>query len=254
MNATQRSKGRSHKFAAFFASAVLLGSVAEQSFAVSCGPGAHWVDGCAAGTDVLGTTSGSLSVNFIGLGVFTIPVVGTGGVIARSAPTDTLDVLDPGHLNQINTEFVSGVFNNAVPLPGIGNISVMIGAGAGVATPTYGGIIENADPSLATSYFDAFFLVNSALGTFHNNDPLRLTATTGSWLPGGGIFYGLDSSATSVGIYNDANLLVGFIANPTGTGGFNVTPVPIPPALYLFSAGLFGLWSVARRKMASLQL
>lgn len=244
-------ESRSYKIAAIVAAALLTGGVAEQSLAASCGPGAHWVDGCSAGTDML-AMSGSLSVNFGVFGVFTIPVVGTGGVLTRSAPVDMPDSLDPGHVNQINTEFVSGVLQNAVPLPGIGNISVRIGSGAGVGTASLGGIVETTDPSLAATYFDVYFQVSSALGVFHNNDPLRVTATTDSWMPDGGISYGLDLSGGQVGVYNDTNQLMGYVVDPTGTGGFHIAAVPIPPALYLFATGLLGLLRFARRKSGSL--
>lgn len=220
-------------------------SIQSASAASICGPGAHWVDSCIGGTDNFVIT-GAFGLDFTGLGFFNITIDGL-GTVSRSDPVDTADALDPGHLNQINTEITSAtaLTNN---LPGAGVLTARFGTGAGVATPTFGVITETSDAGIATSYFDFFLEVDSALGTFHNPGALRFTADISEWLPGQSILYRYDAANSDPTIVNSIGQQVAFFDDLGGAAFMTLTAVPVPPAVILFGSGLIGLLGIGRRK------
>jgi len=160
------------------------------SMAADCGPGDHWVDGCASGTDKAPSTKGefelhkgSCSGDLLGTLTFTGPTT-----IFRGDPQDAL-VGDPdvgnigifdSHLDVIKTELVS------MKLQGSGFV-VTAGDGVGDLLPTppddrlYSpGYIQekSSDPARADSKFKIFFEIkNKKSGVvWHNNEPCEMTA------------------------------------------------------------------------------
>ena len=134
-----------------------------------CGPGQHWVDTCAAGSDTLPSSSAIVGISFDNnlTPEFNAVLVGP-TVIQRSPPQGP----DPGHLNHIPTEIVS------LNLTG-GGLSLVAGAGSrtgGNLQPSLGRIIETAsDPALADSFFDVFFEIQgTSFGPLRNLAPLRM--------------------------------------------------------------------------------
>jgi hypothetical protein len=142
-----------------------------------CGPGPHFIDGCASGDDYL--PSGAL----VGIDTTMDCVADTNLImfgpvqVHRSSPLDD-SVQFPGtrpmdgHLDVIDTEIIS------MHLTG-GGIILTAGAGqgqGGVLAASLGDIAEKiGDPAKGESFFDVFFEVDLGGGNYaYNHVPLRV--------------------------------------------------------------------------------
>ncbi|UCE19653.1 MAG: hypothetical protein JSV84_04720, partial [Gemmatimonadota bacterium] len=154
-----------------------------------CGPGSHWIDVCAAGTDFMG--SGALVTIDLDLDPFCEPdaILELSGpvVVNRTGPLDD-SVIFPGtrpidgHLDVIDTEIIS------MSLSG-GGVTLTAGAGhgqGGVLAPSLGTAAEMpADPFWVESFFDVFFEVDLGGGMYaYNHTPLRVNSEIDCVPPG----------------------------------------------------------------------
>ncbi len=157
------------------------------TMAAGCGPGAHWVDDCASGTDKAASSKGEFELyegscqskgNLLGTMTFKGPTT-----IFRGDSQDAL-VGDPdfgnigtidNHNDVIKTELVS------LKLTGSGFV-VKAGDGVGNLTPdnslySPGYIQEDPfNPSLADSIFHIFFEISGPLGILHNEAACEMRA------------------------------------------------------------------------------
>jgi hypothetical protein len=172
-----------------FASVGILASLAlvlagSDARAYDCGPGAHWVDTCAAGLDVMPATGAVVGIDTLFDGNLdeeedVSVVMGGPTTIQRQAAGDdsaNFPLMFPvdGHLDVIDTEIVS------LSLTG-GGIKLWAGQGPSpnsgvVLDPSFGTIFEQGgNASLADSFFDVFFEVDLGGGVFvYNHDLLRI--------------------------------------------------------------------------------
>ena len=142
-----------------------------------CGPGARWIDQCAAGYDHM-VTGALIGIDLGGDCVADTSLILNGPVhIQRSDPLDDsnhypgLAPVD-GHLEVIDTEILS------MSLSG-GGVTMIAGGGlgqGGILGRSPGAIAEQPDdPTLADSFFDVFFEVDLGGGVYgYNQDALRL--------------------------------------------------------------------------------
>jgi hypothetical protein len=144
-----------------------------------CGPGPHWVDGCAEGNDLMHSTAvAGIDIDFDPNCLKDFNLVLAGPVaVHRSGPLDD-SIHYPGtrpldqHVDVIDTEIVT------MQLTG-GGVTLMAGAGLGSQplAPTLGAIAEQVgNPATAHSFFDVFFEVSggSIPQPLYNQVPLRL--------------------------------------------------------------------------------
>jgi len=158
-----------------------------------CGPGSHWLHNppCppgGTGSDTL--PSGAYAgIDFTGDCVADSNLVLFGpATIRKRGPADDSEYfpgLRPvdGHLDVVNTELV------AMSLTG-GGVVLTAGGGWGAIPlrPSYGAVAEQpGDPSLADSFFDVFFEVETPAGRLYNLIPIRVE-TTVTCLPPDGIY------------------------------------------------------------------
>lgn len=156
---------------------------ATDADAAACGPGAHWVDSCPAGLDILPNTAAliGIDIDLDTLVDFSLVVNGPTTVSRQNSSDDSANF--PGtrpldaHLDVIDTEIVSlnlsgggfGLWAGQGPSPNSGV----------VLNPSFGAIFEQGgDNTLADSFFDVFFEVDLGGGNFaYNHDPLTIQAT-----------------------------------------------------------------------------
>ena len=146
-----------------------------------CGPGAHWIDGCGAGTDTLPMTGARLGIDInldnlvetnLALGGST--TISRTGALTASANFPTVTG-PPGHVGPdvIDTEIVSMDLKT-----GGGGIHLKAGHTlVPTLQHTLGTIAEQAgNPAKADSFFDVYFQFEISPGTFvYNHVPLRVT-------------------------------------------------------------------------------
>lgn len=161
----------------------------------ACGPGTHWVDTCAGGSDTM-TTRAEIGIDFI-LPLDCWPdtsIVLTGPVtVIRSGPLDVSANFavgggDGGHPDILDTEMRS------MSLIGAGGITLRAGipaglsvgtstcstSGSGLVPKSCGVIQELPGPPArwANSFFEVYFQVEISPGSFLYNDvPVEVEAT-----------------------------------------------------------------------------
>jgi len=152
---------------------------ADCSPPVPCGPGPHWVDTCAAGTDVILRSVGVVGIDLTNDGQVDTTIAFKGPVtIVRSGPLDDSARYPglrntPGHLDVIDTEITSlvmtatggEIFRAGTSAPGL----------VGPVAPTYGAIAElQNDNKLAESFFNVFFEIELTPGNYiYNQVPVK---------------------------------------------------------------------------------
>jgi hypothetical protein len=162
---------------------VLLLAAAVPVGAATYGPKDHWVDIVIEDTHDM-EIDGEFTVDIPGVGSLAFPVTGLMTVWHGDA-RDTLDPLDPGHLNHVDVEMVSMSLTGTVPVVGTATLTSGDGVGNGLSDGplfTEGDIIEDTgDPAWADSFFDIFFeieLDSTVHGniTVFNKDALHVSA------------------------------------------------------------------------------
>lgn len=224
---------------------LLLGGAVPAGAAIY-GPGGHWVDTVNQGTYGL-DIDGQFTVNIPGLGPLSFDVTGQMTVWHDDA-LDTLDPLDPGHLNHVDVELVSMSLTGDIPM--VGSILLTCGDEVGNGLndgPLYtpGAITElEGDSSLASSSFDIFFTVNiqsPAYGniTVFNKDPLPVESVIDRIPP-------VNFEYAYAG-----GLLVYDVLDPDGTPVATIPAAvftPEPATLVLLGGGALGLIARHRRR------
>ena len=165
-----------------------------------CGPGAHWVDACPAGTDFFPLTDGTHTIEIFGAGTFNLLTSGLTTVWRGAGATV------PDH--HIDTEMV------ALQLIG-GGLTLTVGDGVadGLCSGplcSLGRITEQSgDPFLADSFFDIFFEIQGAplgaLGPLHNAVPCHMEAVLDRVPPADQTTYICNQAATGPVLLLDAN-------------------------------------------------
>jgi uncharacterized protein (TIGR03437 family) len=142
----------------------------------ACGPGSHWVDNCATGSDTLNLTATiGVDLDLNGSTDTTLEATGPGTILRGvAAPSDARN---PNHNDRIPAEVVS------ISLSG-GGLTILAGDGVGNLAsdgPEYSSasIIETAgDPALAGIVLDIFVRLTTSLGiSVHNQTPIHVEST-----------------------------------------------------------------------------
>lgn len=161
-------------FGTWVGALLLVAVVPVGAGAAPCGPGPHWIDTCAAGTDFLSTTAiVSVDINFDDIADITLNLDGPTTIQRQNASDASTNF--PGafgssldaHIDAIDTEIV------ALSLTGSG---VTLTAGQGLTPggvfldPSLGVVVEDSlDPLVATSFFELFFEVDLGGGVYLYN-------------------------------------------------------------------------------------
>jgi len=150
-----------------------------------CGPGSHWIDGCASGldqipsngavvgisTDIGGPDSCTAGINLVLTGECSLLTVSRSNPLDDSNHFPGLRPVD-AHLDVIDTEIISMCLTN-------GTVTLRAGQGqGGIISPSLGAIAEDpVDPLTGESFFDVFFEVDLGGGQFlYNHTPLKIQA------------------------------------------------------------------------------
>lgn len=148
--------------------------------------------------------------------------------------TGDVDLLaDAGNsygLNMGDTISATGTFDDAVLISGTGIVSFGDGSGNSLT------LNVGSEPFVASddsNYGSGYPQLSLNSGTF---DGLNVS-----------ILFGASSSFDSLNFWFDAYDDSGNLVSGTWTD-FQMTPVPIPAAVWLFGSGLLGLVGIARRK------
>lgn len=242
---------------------LLLWGVTSPVQAAPCGPGPHWVDTCAAGSDhFAGWLKLWVDLNLDNISDIELRVKGPVW-IDRSDPIPGNDPNDPSHLSKINTEIVS--LSAAGFDPVLGNFTIMAGSAMGLP-PSLGMIIEKtgpgtpdcdfpADPTMACSFFDVFHKIQTDQITLINLVPIRVEAMIDRVPP----FADPDSDCAVPNVYCFEGVVPLVDAqNPTGPPVaqiihvVHIPEIPEPSTLLLLGSGMAGLigLEMRRRKLA----
>ena len=170
-------------FAAACAVAVLLTAAPA---AAQCGPGPHWVDTCAAGTDTMTTHGMVAGIDTDGDCRADVSMILSACLppqtVVRQAPSDDSNQVQyagtrpiDDHLDVIDDELTHACMTN-----GVETLIIGMGQGVGPAGPiafnTWGYIAEQpADNTMADSIFDVYFELDIGGAMFgYNHAPLRM--------------------------------------------------------------------------------
>lgn len=232
---------------------VFFGGIDAGRAASVCGPGAHWVDGCSAGSGNFAVTVGF----GIDLDLDTVPeydVMFQGRAFIVHGNPRTSDPGNPTHLDIFPAEILS------MSLAGTGGVmdgvTLLAGTDQGIAQRSSGYVLElEADPSRAWSHFNIFLeLRDTPYGTLHHaNDKVPWVAAEVDRYPAFGADYRHLGCCfgTFIPLY-DAGETARFMITDLTDGGrpyMSLTPVPLPSALYLLVSGLFGMRIFLRRQI-----
>jgi hypothetical protein len=154
-------------------------AAAQQQPCTACEAGPHWTDQCAAGQDDI-PSGAAVGIDLdLDCEADVILVLSGSAMVRRSDPLDDSaqfpgSSTSDGHLDVVDTEMVSMNLSDGFTL--------IAGAGlgqGGVLASSLGAIIEQqADPSLADSFFDLFFEVGCGGGVYaYNQTALRVVST-----------------------------------------------------------------------------
>jgi len=228
----------------------------DESAALSCGPGPHWIDGCTSpDTDHL-NTGAVLGLDLPGDGLWPLDLTQPDVNLVMFGPT----TVDRAAASDTSTNFPgafgsSADFHNdiidielvALSLTG-GGITVTAGAGlgnGGVLPPSKGVIVEDpSDNTLAQSFFDVFFEVDLGGGLYlYNQIPLTVQSEIDRVPPNAAYHHVITSPIP---------LYLGFanIGDPDFIFANLVTAqhiVPEPSTAVLLGLGVLGLLSMLRR-------
>jgi len=161
---------------------VLVSPAWGQGFpCTQCGPGLHWIDGCAAGQDLIANQSAVVGidndldciadVSLILDNPFGLLTVNRSGPLDDSAFFPGLRAVD-GHLDVIDTEIIQ------LSLSGV-TVTLKAGLGQGnIISASHGAVSEDpGDPAIAESFFDVYFEVDLGGGMYvYNQTPMRIQA------------------------------------------------------------------------------
>jgi hypothetical protein len=160
------------KFYFFVAGILLYFFMGNITYGQQCGPGPHWIDGCAGGTDSFQSTATIwVDLNLDCIGDF--PLSFQGPTIVVRQPSDTIDPgngMCPkpfGHTGNfhIETEIVNATLT--APAPGGGQFILKFGHSANPELqPSIGHVVEEADPAKGCSYFCIYFKLFVPAGVF----------------------------------------------------------------------------------------
>ncbi len=161
-----------------------------------CGPGAHWLETCPAGTSTMLFHRATLGVDLDLDCVVDIPMtldpclpIEHMLVVRMTAPQDDsvhypgLALVD-GHMDVIDTEIIE------MCLTGDG-ATLRAGAGnGGLTAPSLGAMVEQpGDPFMIDSFFDVFVEVEiPGLGTYYNHEPVRVESPLTCLPPDNAVF------------------------------------------------------------------
>lgn len=225
--------------------------------AESYGPGPHWVD--SVGTPGAYVFPSALVEFGVDLDLDDTPDADycfAGGpltVTYTAALDDSIEFpgtrpID-GHLDVVDTEIESAMLVS-------GFATLRVGAGAGVSSvpphvgpwPTLGAVAElPTDPSLAESFFEAFFEVDAFIfGFYHNHEPLVLSTVISQAPPPIGTDFVANQLPLS--LYDWSEVEVARLTNLTDGSPAHFMITPEPPTFVLFAIGAVGLAAYGRRK------
>ncbi|MCH8150619.1 MAG: IPTL-CTERM sorting domain-containing protein [Planctomycetes bacterium] len=163
--------GTKEAFAVGCVGVLALGTVsvvADDATCSMCGPGADWIDFCAAGPDSVGGQGATIGIDFdldcIAEPSIVLGSCGTGFVVSRGAPSG----------GTIDTEIVDLCMTG-------GGLTMVAGAGlgqGGVLPGTFGSIVEQAaDNTLGDSTFAVMFEIDLGGGNYvYNHTPLIISS------------------------------------------------------------------------------
>jgi len=174
---------------------LMVGSSRADAPCEDCGPGPHWVDGCAPGSDTMNSSALVGIDTTLDCQADTIVVLDGPITVNRTGPLPASvqfpAVTGPGGHggpDVIDTEMVSmsltggGLTLQAGTAAGMNAGTATCNApGTGLVPKSCGAIAETAaDPTMASSFFEVYFRVDLGGGTFvYNHQPLRVNATIG---------------------------------------------------------------------------
>jgi subtilisin family serine protease len=151
----------------------------QQKYVAGCGPSPYWVETCSAGTDVI-PSNGLVSIDLGGDCIADTTIQLEGPVtVSHSDPLDDSFYFPgaappDGVFDVIDTEIIAMELTD-------GGVTIRAGAGqgqGGALAPSYGAIIQQqANPSLADSFFHVFVEVDMGGGTYLYNQSPHIIST-----------------------------------------------------------------------------
>lgn len=223
--------------------------------ASTCGPGAHWIDTCSAGTETFAIVMRfGLTTNIQALADYEAQFEGT-MTVRRGDPVVLDPASDPGHANYINTEILS--MDLLGTSPEVSGWRFRAGIDQGL-DPTTGFIRETNDPKVALDWADLIFIIEGTpYGTLHHDGSLFFATSIDAWPPIG-VSYSHTGSpfGTNFPLFDANNDFAIKLTDLFNTNWIDigrpqyeiVSVVPLPPTVVLLVWGLLGLLIPSARK------